>query len=627
MAILGFCIYSNTFHSEFVLDDKPYIVHNPAVKNFDYFLEPSKVLELDVISPNFRYAFITRIVGYFTFALNYHMHGLDVTGYHVFNLLVHIVNGLLIYFLVRLIFNTPFVSNSVADPDSSTMAPADLFALFSALIFVSHPVQTQAVTYITQRFASLAALFFLLSVVAYVKSRLSITMTLRYGLYGVSLVSAALAMLVKEIAFTLPVVILLTELTFFYGNLRKKAALLFPFALTMLIIPSSLLLAGGSTNIGAIGHSMKTLAAHPAVSRWDYLITQFSVTARYIRLMFLPVNQNADYDYPVYHSISDPVVLSSLLFLLIILSLGMFFFIQSRRTSIKRGPGLGLISFGISWFFITLSVESSIIPIDDVIFEHRLYLPSAGFIIAVIAALSMAVSTVKSRTSVKVFAASALVVVLVLSGTAYSRNFVWKDNITFWKDAAEKSPLKDRPHFNLGVAYTVKDRTGDAIKEYLAAIRVNPGHVKAHNNLGLAYAARGRIGDAVKEYLEAIRTDPDYAEAHYNLGLAYDSMGRTEEAVGEYLTAVRIDPDYFEAHINLGVAYYKLGRSEDAVKGYLTAIRINPGFAVAHYNLGLAYDSLGRTPEAVKAYRTAVRIKPDFQEARYRLGIMYGKTY
>lgn len=627
IAVLGFCIYSNTFNSGFVLDDKPYIVQNPAVRDMGYFLEPTKVLELDGISPNFRYAFITRIAGYFTFALNYRLHGLDVTGYHVFNLIVHIMNGLLVYFLVRLIFEAPFFSDSKSDDDPFAYMKVNFIALFSALVFVSHPIQTQAVTYVAQRFTSLATLFFLLSVFAYIKSRLTAAALMKYGLYGVALLSAVLAMLVKEISFTLPVIIALAEFTFFKGDGKKRAAVLIPFALTMLVIPAALLTAAESFDISGFDRAMKILAASPSVSRWDYFLTQFTVIVTYIMLMFLPVKQNVDYDYPVHNSIFDPTVVFSFVFLLLLFSVGVNMLLRSRKADTVMRHGAGLISFGILWFFIALSVESSIIPIDDVIFEHRLYLPSVGFIMAVVASVSMAAHAVQSRAAVKVTAAIIVLAVLVLGGAAYSRNTVWKDNITFWKDATEKSPFKDRPHFNLGVAYTVQGRTIDAIREYRKTIRINPDHVKAHNNLGLSYAARGNTEFAVEEYLKAIQLDPDYAEAHYNLGLLYAARGLNEEAVNKYLKAVQLDPDYFEAHINLGVAYYTLGRIEEAVNKYLDAIRINPTFAVAHYNLGLAYDSLGRTSDAAKEYLTAVRIKPDFQEAHYRLGISNRRTF
>ena len=163
--IVGFIAYSNTFHAPFYFDDEFGISGNPLIKDLRFFLAPSDAKEYTQFG---RYdALKMRYVGFLTFAMNYKLHGLDVTGYHIFNISVHIINALLVYLLVILTFRTPFFQTP-----NSKLPTHSYLPLFSALLFVCHPIQTQAVTYISQRFASLAAMFFLLSLVMYIKWRL-----------------------------------------------------------------------------------------------------------------------------------------------------------------------------------------------------------------------------------------------------------------------------------------------------------------------------------------------------------------------------------------------------------------------------------------------------------------------
>jgi Flp pilus assembly protein TadD len=182
-----------------------------------------------------------------------------------------------------------------------------------------------------------------------------------------------------------------------------------------------------------------------------------------------------------------------------------------------------LISFGIFWFFITLMPESSVVPILDVIFEHRVYLPSIGFFIALIAAIEAGRQRWGDRAAYakKAVVYAVLTVMLALSGAAYARNEIWKDSVSLWGDAVEGSPDKARPHANLGLAYAKQGRTDEAIREFKTALKLVPHLVEVHYDLGVAYAAQGRIDEAIKEYQETIRLMPGHARAHNNQGLAY----------------------------------------------------------------------------------------------------------
>ena len=287
IAVLCLIVYANTFYSPFAFDDQLYVLDNPIIRDLGYFLEPSKARD-----HRWYLSFKYRYISYLTFAINYKLHGLQVTGYRVFNITVHFLNAVLVYFFVMLILKTPFMR------PSALRGRAGPIAFFSAAIFVVHPVQTEAVTYIFQRHASLAALFYLLSTVTFIRWRLGG----RGWLYACSLVAAVLAMKSKEIAFTLPLMLGLIEFMFFEGPVRKRIVLLVPFLLTMLIVP--LTLVGVDRPAGeVVGALASTALQHTDLSddmRAKYLFTEFRVVLTYIRLLFFPVGQNLDYDYPSY---------------------------------------------------------------------------------------------------------------------------------------------------------------------------------------------------------------------------------------------------------------------------------------------------------------------------------------
>ena len=610
IVIVGFLAYSNTFHVPFVWDDRTAIVENPVIKNMENFFFNTKGYNYNP----------RRFIGYLSFSLNYFMGGLNVTGYHVVNLVVHIINALLVYTLIVLTFRTPRMKGSSLAPFSGWLA------LFAALFFVVHPLQTQAVTYIVQRLASLTAMWYLLSLCLYSGWRLvqdeegpsQGKKALLF--YILSLVTIIMAMKTKEIAFTLPFMVVLYDFFFFR---ERKPVWLVPVLLTLVIIPVSMfnLQKPVSEVLSDVSHMTRVQVQ---TSRWVYLMTQFTVIVTYIRLLFLPINQNLDYDYSLAQGFFSVPVFLSFVFLLSLVFLGAYFFFRSKRDNTGGGSGFRLISFGIFWFFITLSVESSIIPIVDPIFEHRIYLPSVGFIMALVTGVGMLMKSVNSRRRVQVAAGAVAVILLALGGSTYARNRVWQNEIRLWQDVITKSPLKGRPHFNLGVAYTREGRTEDAIKKFLTAIQLNPDLVDARYNLGLAYARQGRTQDAVREYQTTIALDSDYFMAHNNLANTYLAQGRTEDAIREYKKAIEIDPGFANVHYNLGLAYTAQGRSEDAIKEFITAIKLDPNFYPPHFDLGVSYRMAGRFEEALREFQTAVNLNPNHRAARQNLEMLKG---
>jgi len=615
ISVICLLAYANTFKGPFQFDDEDQIVENHTIKDLGALVKPSAV-------KNIRY------IGVLTFALNYKVNGLDVTGYHIVNLLIHIINALIVYWIIVLTFRTPFLEKSELKDSSN------LLALFTALLFACHPVQTQAVTYIVQRFASLATMFYLFSLVMYVKARLGQTTfsasTLTF--YSLSLVSTILAMETKEIAFTIPVVIAVYEFMFFSGKTKRRLLYLIPFFLTMSIIPLRLIrivkstggLTGGVSLGDLIGDVSMATRLQTELPRLDYLFTECRVIVTYIRLIFFPVNQNLDYDYPVYRSFLDPGVFLSAFLLLLILSTGVYLFYRYRNSSMPTR----LISFGIFWFFITLSVESSIIPIVDVIFEHRLYLPSAGIFMAISTSV-FAIVKKQSRRHVlnkALIGVFAIIIIVLLSGATYARNRVWLSKVGLWEDVVRKSPLKPRPYYNLGVVYQDMDIFDSAAECYKTVIKMSPEYAKAHNNLAIIYSSKGLHEKAIEQFKTTIRLKPDHVEAHYNLGLEYATTGQFEKAIEQYSEALRLRPDYVEAHTNLGIAYKKKGQVEKAIEQYTEALRLRPDSPEAHHNLGNAYMLKGLTNKAIEQFEAALKINPSLAETHYNLGVIYYKT-
>lgn len=616
ISLISIIAYSNSFSVPFHFDDIPNIANNSSIRDLSSFPEPAGTGQ-----------FIpTRSIGYLSFALNYTFHGLDVTGYHAVNLLIHIINAILLYSLVMMTFKTPRLDGSVLREKSGHIA------LFAGLLFAAHPLQTQAVTYIVQRFASLAAMFCLLSLVMYIKSRQiseeADDQGLEAGLfsgknlfyYALSVFSAVLAMKTKEIAFTLPVMVAVYEFLFFKGKIKRRILYLTPLLLTMLIIPLTLIDINRPVGDVISDVSEKTMV-QPVVSRGEYLFTQFRVIATYIRLLFLPINQHVDYHYPVSSSFFTPDVYLSFVFLLIIACSGIYIFCRSGNSA----PHTRLITFGIFWFFITLSVESGIIPIRDVMFEHRVYLPSAGVFIAVSTIAFMALHKIQSRKKGLdiLFVCILAIIVLVLAAATFARNRIWGSELTLWEEVTERSPDNARGHYNLGTIYKGKGRIQDAVHQYETAIRLDPEYAEAYNNLGNIYREKGSLDKAIELYRTAIISYPQYSKAYNNLGAAYALKGALQKAEENYLTALKFDPDFAEAYNNLGSIYKSRGQLNDAVIHFKKAIELQPSFAEAYNNLGNMYKSRGSVDEAIRLYNEAIRLDPLYITAINNIGMAY----
>jgi hypothetical protein len=375
VAVSVLVVYAGTFNASFHFDDFPLIVENYSLRDSGNFLEVLRG---------------QRGVTMVTFLLNYAVGGLDVFGYHVVNIAIHIINSALAYLLIT----------AILSKNGFELERARKIAAFAALFFALHPIQTQSVTYIVQRMESLSALFYLASFLAFVKAVDINARCWRIALFALIPILYILGFYSKEVAVTLPAIIFLYDF-FFVSSLRlKELASRWPLYLALIIllayfIVSTVVPAGG---FGDLSDELAKGSAHISagfgvvgISAVEYLLTQFNVIVYYIALLFVPINQNLDYDFPISTGLFEsPVVregavlnipifmpIVSLVILLIILAIGCYLLLRSRAT--VAGGGGRVAAFFIFWFFILLSPTSSFIPILDVIFEHRLYLASLGF--------------------------------------------------------------------------------------------------------------------------------------------------------------------------------------------------------------------------------------------------------
>jgi len=521
ICLLGILVYSNTLNVPFYMDDLRNIQDNPAIRNLK---------DIRLIWNFWPGRFIT----YLSFALNYFFHKTRLAGYHLVNLAIHLATAALVWWLMLLTFLAPRMK------DKKISKSGSLIAFLAGLVFVAHPVQTQAVTYIVQRAASLATLFYLAALALYAKSRLSSNKTLKIIYYSAGLVSGILAMFTKEIAITLPLIILLYEFCFFKDKTSASLRRLIGFLLLLVVIPLTMAITQ-SVNFS----ELRRVDDVPiAISARHYLLTQFRVLITYIRLLFFPLNQNLDYDYPVLKSILQPQVLISLLFLTVIIAIAVKLFSKYR-----------LLSFGIFWFFIVLLPESSILPINDVIFEHRLYLAMFGYCLF----LSCGVFYLFQNKGTKPAVLVLFALVCVYAVLAYSRNKVWQDPLLLWTDTIRKSPGKARPYNNRGNVFAQRKDYQAAIDDYNVALRIDPYHVNAYYNRAFAYYQLGEYAKAINDYTEALRLKPDFFQAYNNRGAAYAMLGEYDKAIEDYQAALKINPAFKQASSNLqGRFFFKL---------------------------------------------------------------------
>lgn len=659
--LLGTLIYSNSFDCSFQFDGNYTILHNDKIRHLDDFQT------IWNSSPN-------RPVAYLTFAINYYFSGYDVHAWHLTNLSIHLIAALLVWWLTSLIFATPFMRSQPISKHKRWIG------FLMALLFVTHPLATQSVTYIVQRMTSLVALFYFLSLALYLKGRLSDqNRILRVVFFIASFGAALLAMKTKETAFTLPFSVLVLEFYFFPRDSWEKYLRDYRIWAGFIVLIGLVLMVPLRYSLSIFKPIIPVGHPEAVLTPYYYLITQFSVIVKYLQLLVLPIHQNLDYDYPIATSIFQVKTLFSFLFLVALFATAIYLFKRQR-----------LISFGIVWFFLTISVTSSVIPINDVIFEHRTYLPSFGFFLVVLT-LFYFVSGDSISKLVPIFIG---VVSLIFGYLTYERNKVWKDDLTLWSDVVAKSPTKARALTNLGIAFASRERWQEAIDQhtqslsidpkipitlmsrgyayrnigqydlaiadYSKAIELTPNDAYPYRDRGLCYFLKGENEKAIADFTQSIQRNYDYIEAFSNRSAAYLAVGKLDSALIDIDRAITLAPDYYHAYINRGAIYDKFNRPDDAIADFTKALQLNPkdaqafcdradiyakkgqwekamvdysnsievdpAFKNGYFGLGMAYTAMGQREKAIDNYSRLISLDPQQKLAYYNRGLCYGKT-
>lgn len=623
--VIGLALYSRVIsHGTFLFDDAEYVVNNLLITDSVAALTSNDARQL----------------GYLSFALNYAAGGESPFGYHLVNVIIHVINSLLIVLMTNVFFR--LMSGGRKLPLWAAYA-----SCFTGLLFLVHPVHTQAVSYITQRFTSLATLFYLLSICLYLVARERQEKNglsgLSYGLIAISFVSTAAAMRTKEIAFTIPIMLFVMEKLLFRSSQfgRRRFILLVPFAMSLVIIPLSIF----GPELGVIKASsdiadiIRTDKIYDMTQRSPvyYFFTELRAVVVYIRLLIIPVGLRAVYDFRISKTFFEPAVFASFFLLLSLAACGRYLWRKSvaHIEYSERALAFAIAAIGMVWFFVSSSVESSVIPIKDLIFEHRIYLPSVGFFMA-FATLIMfwsercGAGCVDDTSGQAHFIKKTIimsVILLPLAAGTFIRNDVWVNELNFWADVVRKSPNKAIGYGNRAAVYAKSGDYKNAIEDYNRMIAFFPKSMedlfawensdfspwnmsKAYTGRGNLYVALGDANKAREDFRRAKEVFSMPVDAD-NLLIDADKYARQKEyrqAIFLYNRILEWDPEHVRALNDRANAYSYLKRFPEAISDFTRVIALEPSYVLAYYNRGVAYAWSGRKNSAIYDFKKACQM-------------------
>lgn len=648
IVLFSIVIYANSLKNGFVYDDATTIVGNTFIKHLSnlpgllskeiYFSQSGEMTYRPVVT--------------FTYFLDYALYGLNPWGFHLTNILLHAINGILLYVFLTFIIS-PSSSLKIKSPFSLTTNQS----LLISLLFVANPVLTEAVNAISFREDLLAFLFYIATLILYLKLRLSLISTHRLStiiIYLLSCFSYILALFSKEMAVTLPLVVCCYEWLYSYKENSFVSRILNPYNIVYMII---------TLIYFYFRFYFFSNPVDMVIPEWginERLFTLPLLLLYYFKITIFPISLSAGYDI-------TPIKLFSSYFII------PFAAVASFLTGVfllrKRYHG---VTFGALFFAITLLPVYNIIPIGNPFAERYLYLPVLGFACAGGLAIHRMVSLSERY---RLFAIMSIV--FMFAALTIQRNSIWKSEYSLWANTLEKAPNSARGHYGMGNAFVYRGMLDEAIQEYKESIMLAPYYPEAFNALGLAYYKKGMgkegkeamaaasdtrglinyykkglVEGAILQYKRALEIDPSHRDARYNLALLYHEQGRIEEAIKEYIISLQYRPDDFDTLNSLGLAFFQkgffekalslyrktldvdpesvapynnigmvyavMGRVEEAEKWFKKGLMVDPESAESYYNLGLLYQNNGKLDEAVKAYKKAISIRPDYEEAKDR---------
>ncbi len=499
-----------------------------------------------------------RPVAYASFAANHALHGLSPAGYHVVNIAVHAAMGMGVYAFAWLLFAV--LARRPGQRGLPRPEDAGWAAWIAALLFVAHPIQSQAVTYVVQRMTSLAALFHLWAVVLYLWGRERPERRVRAWL-GCGL-CFLLGLGCKPIVAVLPLALLLVE------SLRPERAGLRLLARSWKEILVGVALAGCVAALW-LGEALVT-AILAGYERHDFgvgerLLSQPRVLLFYLSLLLWPAPGRLSliHDFLPSRSLFEPATtLPSLLALLALAALAW----RVRRS-------WTLFAFSLAWAGLHLLIESSIIGLE-LVFEHRLYLPSVALFVAAAGALF---DLLPRRRAALAAAAACL---LALSGATLVRNETWRDALGFWEDARAKSPEAYRPYSFLGKEWLARGEPGRALPLFLTAIEKAPEDPTPYHNAGVALERLRRFEEAGEYFQRAFGLNPEALHSRISYANSLAHRGQLAPAAQQLERVLRIDPEHAEAHATLGALLMTAGRVEEGGRHIELAFSLDPSHPV-----------------------------------------------
>jgi protein O-mannosyl-transferase len=584
IVLLGTFVYLNSLSGPFLFDDQSSILTNPRIRT----LWPP----VDVLAPLSNSALASRPIVNLSFGINYAIGGISVRGYHVGNVAIHIAASLVLFLLVRMALTGAALRDRF-------FTHADGLAMSVALIWMVHPLQTEAVNYVTQRTELLMGLCYLLTLFCSIRALRS-EVPERWHLAAIA--SCLIGAGSKETIATVPLVVILYDLVFEFRSLkdalRRRRLLYAGLAMSWVALAVMASSRNGTAGFGA------------GISIWTYLLNQAVMITQYLKLTIWPSDLVLDYGVPLSLSLSD--VLPQALFVVMLL--------MATIAALVWRPMAG---FCAAWFFITLAPTSSFIPIvTEVGAERRMYLPLAGIVVlAVTGAYSLA-----TRTRITVLrpamAVTVCAILVWLAAGTMKRNDEYASARVVLETSLARWP-HGRVRFNLAHVLKAEGRRDEALAQLRAAVPDNP---QAHYLLASDLYDRGEFNEAVKELRALIkRTEllrSDNVAARNLLGLALAQQEQFGSAITVLQEALAMAPENADLHGNLAFLFLQQRQFDRAREHYEAYLTHRQGNAFILTSLGTTFAQLGRFDDARKAYRDALRLDPTYAEAHARLGAL-----
>lgn len=555
LGLLPLLIYGHTLRFGTVLDDDTYVFNNPYLRDassFLYLLDLKSFVHRCLqwgVSADIALNFITRPVTYLTFYFNHLVGGDDTTTYRLLNIAIHMGNGLLLFSLIRRLFQR----------DSFSL----LAAATAGLLFVAHPLATESVTYITQRFESLATFFCLLALLLHVLARSASSVLQRRTRAAAAIVATILSMLSKETGVVTPVLMVLLDCLHFQDRLptalRHAAGSLALLPMVPLLIVSAHWAQETAPLTVSNLLNITNHGIHPYPLS-DYLLTQVCAWISYLRLLVLPIGQNFDHAYPLITSPLDSRFIMAFLFTVSLIAGA---WLNFRRQSKKSGA---IVLFGMLWYFISLLPSSSIIPLPDLFAEHRCYLPSVGlflvFAVGLHRLLNFSAALLEGR--VILYSLSSLAI-LTLSISTLLRNEVLQNRESLWKDALAKGSNTVRVWKGLGIVNFNSGRIDESARCFERALEVAPDDDEAWLNLCTLYIKTMQTDKALEATERGLRSKPRAVQIMHLRGLALVMAGRVPEGLQHLNLILQSHPNFRPAHLSMAEVLAQIGHEERAM--------------------------------------------------------------